>query len=565
MSREKSLSIVSLLLLIALLTGCAAPTPEVVEVEKETIVEKAVIQTVEIEKEVIVEKEVIQTVEVVKEVIAKPKGTLVVAQSVDVTSLDPYRGTSEVQMSNVMAPVYEKLFKFDAKGNPSPVLAESLTMIDPQTFELKLRKGVRFHNGEPFDAEDVVYSWNFFKEQNEMRANERTNTKNMEIIDPHTIKLTAIAPDPILTRRFAVSMPIVPNEWGEEHGTEYFLDHANGTGPFTFVDWVKDASVTLEANMDYWGGPPRYGTLVWKVIPEPAARLAALQTGEVDIATRLPASLLRPVEGQGGIRVMTVPANRFYYFELDVRDPDGLFYDKRVRQAVNYGVDVQGIIDSLYAGEGVRARTSVVGPESFGYDDTIPGFTYDPDKAKELLVDAGWTPGPDGILVDASGRKFQGELNCPSGAYLFDVQLCEAGAGEMRKLGMDIFVSVREAGAHWDAWKAGIEQMRDLGLDGMGSYWFDIAPPLRTIVHSESDWGWYEHPDIDEKMELAQSLMDPKERQKLYSEIQRYFLDDPPFLFLFHLNDLYGVSSRVLGFVPYPNQEVHVEDVAVAD
>jgi len=534
-----------------ILAACGpAPTPVVIE--KEKVVEKPVVQTVVVEKEVPVEKKVVETVVVEKPVevvitptpeAPKPKGTLRVAISTEPDTLDAPI-TAERQASNVARQMFDSLLWINDKGELEPELAESWEISkDGLEYIFHLRKGVTFHNGEPFNADAVLFSWEHYRNP-DLPWNERWRmADSMEKIDDYTIKITTKEPKPLLLRTIAISWAISPPKYFAEVGDVQFGKKPVGTGPFMFVEWVPNDHITLKANPNYWRkGYPKVENLIFRPIPESATRVAAIQTGEVDIVGRLSSEEAKSLLGVPGVQVIRYPVARIYYIAFNnlttgVGKPTE---DPRVRQAMNYAVDVQAIIDALFDGYAKRA-TGYVATGELGYGAVEP-FEYDPEKAKALLAEAGY---PDGFEMDFA---------CPAGAYSHFEEVCEAVQGYLEKVGIKTNLQIMESAHYWDleAKKELPPLFGDSWSEQSGEAYNRMAGALLGWEASYSSWG-------DEKiismLRQIATTVDEQARKKLYEELQVYMKENPPFIYLYEPMAFEAIRDTVQDYRPRAAEE----------
>jgi len=552
------LPIVAILSLIA--AQCGAAQPETVTVVETVVVTQEVVQTVEVQKEVVKEVEVVQTVEVEKivEVQApeKPAGELIVSLSTFPNSI--YRpNAAERNASNVANQIFEGLTWVDDKGNVVPALAESWDVSDDGTeYTFHLRQGVKFHNGEDFDAQDVVTSWEAGKDPTNAYAYELEETASVEVIDDYTVKMTTEKPNPLYLRRFvASSWAMIPTDYYNEVGLSGIEENPVGTGPFKFVEWAKGDRISLEAFEDYWDeGLPKVAKLTFRPIPEESTRIAAVQTGEIHIANRLPAEEAQRLLGAEDVQIIRYPSDRVYYISFNnlssgIGTP---LEDPLVRQAMNYAVDRQAIIDALFNGY-ADLTTGFVVSTNLGYDDSLEPYPYDPDKAKELLTEAGY---PDGFEIG---------MACPTGAYTNFEQVCEAIGGYLNDVGITFEggeIQFMESGQYWD-----LEANRELPPLFGDSWSTTDGEALNRLVgalEKDATYAAWNTPEIQDYLEKIGTTVDDEERGKLYGEIQQLMYDDPPFIYLYQPNTFEAINSAVQNYKPRPAEDYYLKEVFLA-
>ena len=290
--------------------------------------------------------------------------------------------------------MYDSLLHKTPKLQYEPSLATEWRAIDDITWEFKLRKGVKFHSGDLFSAEDVKFTFDrvLNPETKSPQIGNVRAIKEVKVIDEHTVQLVTDQPFPLLLERM-VFFPIMPKKYFEKVGAQAFAEHApSGTGPYKFVEWKRDQYLRLERFEEHWRGPAPIKTFIIRVIPETATQVAELKTGGVDIVRSLPPDLMPDLKANPHTYVSTAPILRTHYISLDMRHPP--FDKKEARQAANYAIDRQAIIERLMGGLG-KVVPTVINPMAFGYDPSIEPYGYDPKKAKELLKQAGYPNGVD--------------------------------------------------------------------------------------------------------------------------------------------------------------------------
>ena len=473
---------------------------------------------------------------------AQPAGRVVIAQGVDPTVLDPHNH-EETPAYNVLLNLYDTLLFRDKDLKIIPWLAESWRVVNPTTWEFKIRKGVRFHNGEEVDADAVKFSLErIINPELKMRqAPNFTLIDKIEAPDKYTVRVVTKKPFPTLENQLALRGAIVPPKYFRDKDGPTLAKSPVGSGPFKFVRWIKDEAITMEANESWWGGAPKIKTLVVRPIPEHTTRVAALQAGEVDIVTNVPPHLVKQVESDPKLYVSKAPSVRtlfiwIYTHKYDkehklVGPYDGPTKDKRVRQAMNYAVNVDEIIKTVLEGNGVRTATPLTN-KHFGFDATLPPYKQDIAKVKQLLAEAGYPNGVDLVL------------NSPDGRYLKDKEVAEAIAGQLTKAGIRTTVRTHEWGTYLNQMTY-VHGAGPMNLIGWGNTTWDADGTLTPTFRTGKIISNYHNPDFDGLIDEAATTVDVKARQALYSKALRIWLDDGAGIPLYQQIDIYGVAKRV--------------------
>ncbi len=478
--------------------------------------------------------------------IAAPKDTLVIAQGVDPGTLDP-QNHYETPAFNVLLNVYETLLVRNDEMKLTPLLATSWKLINDTTWEFALRKGVKFQNGEEFNAAAVKFSLERIADgKNKLKQTTLVGIiDRVDIINDYTVRVITTKPYPYLDAQLGHIGAIMPPKYTQEKGPAYIALNPVGTGPYKFVRWVKDDQLVLEANEKYWGGAPRIKKVTFRPIPEATTRVAGLQTQEVDIIVNIPPHLARLMDWKGRSAVAKVPSSRVIFVAFDTTQ-GGPVADKKVRQAVAQAIDVDKIITNVLEGNALRLGTPFT-KYHFGYDPTIKPYPFNPENAKKLLAAAGYPKG------------FDLTLNSPTGRYLNDKEVSEAIVGDLRKVGINAKVKMNEFGTHMNmlyAHKGGPSY-----LLGWGGATFDADATLFPMLRTGQVLSHYSNAKLDSMIEEARSIMDKNKRQKIYSEAAKLIKEEVPWAFAYQQMDIYGVNERV-NWKPRPDEKLFVYNIS---
>ena len=472
---------------------------------------------------------------------AAPQGKIVIAQGVDPTTLDT-QNQQETPASVVASHLFDTLVERDQNLKIVPALAEELPkLVAPTTWEVKLRRGVKFHNGEEFNAESVKFSLERVKTGLRASSNFRPIEK-VDIVDPYTVRVQTSKPWPtfttIMTFRQASMYP--PKAYAGKDSA-FISKNPIGTGPYKLVRWSKDEEIVLEANEQYWRGAAKIKTVVFRPIPDDAVRVAALQNGEVDVAVNIPPHLANIINNHPKIFLSTAPSIRtlqlmFVTHEYDAQHKPvgpykGVTADKRVRQAIAYALDVDEIIKGVLDGKAMRTATLLT-PLHFGYDPALKPIRQDLGKVKQLLTEAGF---PGGMELT---------LNSPQGRYVRDKEVAEAVTGQLNKAGIKTQLKTYEFVSYLNT-LVYVHKPGPVWLIGWGTATVDAETVYGPLFRSGSNLGNYHNADFDGMVDQAQTQMDEKQRLATYHRINKLWIDDMPAVPLYQQLDLYGASKRL--------------------
>lgn len=479
---------------------------------------------------------------------AQPAGRIVIAQPSDPTTFDAHV-FSDQPTYNVLLNIYETLVERGTDMQLHPLLAESYRLINDRTWQFKLRRNIKFTDGEPFNA--AVVKWNV-----ERMIDPATKSKNsarvsaierVDIVDDFTVNIVTKLPYPILDAQLSRVVHMLPPRYVTEKGSAYIGANPVGTGPYKFVRWVKDDELVFEANEGYWRGAPRIKTVVFRPIPEPSTRVNALVAGEVDLITQVPPPLVDTVTAAGGrgvelrkvlsLEVMFMPL----YNEVTPTN------SKKVRQAINYGVNVDAILQKVMNGAGER-RAGILARQAFGFDPSVKPYAYNPDLARRLLKEADYSPQTE-LLV-----------NIPSGRWPNEKEIGEAVVGDLQKIGLNARARILEWGTFLSNLTA--HKLGPIHLQGWGPATLDADDLYSTNLYSKAPFSQFRDERLDRLVEQGRSTMDKEKRLEIYREIARFQAEEATHLFLWQAMNLYGVNKRV-SWTPRPDEYLKMYDASV--
>ena len=528
--------LVTILVLSSLIAACAAPTPQVIE--KEVVVEKEVPVTVEVEKEVVVEKEVEVVVTATPEPEAGPQrgGTLIIGKAQEAVGLDPHLVTASSSF-DIIRQVYNQLVDLDDDYTPIPELAESWENPDDTTFIFNLRQGVKFHNGRELTAADVKYSFERIvnPDVGSPWASQLELIDAFETPDDYTVVIKLKEPfGAFMSTIASIWAAIVPQEEVEANGD--LQQVMIGTGPFMLDEYIGETRTVLKANPDYFEGSPMVDGITYLIIPDEAARLAALRTGEIYMSDMTDATSAGLAARSEAVSVLSQQTTDYYLLGINCqRDP---FTDVRVRQALSLAIDRQALVNSVFFGEGMVSGPIVPTLGNWAVPlDELPYYEPNIEKAKELLADAGYADGLE-FTITASPRYPQ----FTSIALVLQNQLKEAG----------ITVTLDQV-----EWGTFIRKWIDRDFDTFVSYNGSGNDPDRALypmLHTGGSVNAFQFSDeeIDTLLETARTTVDWEERAAVYHDAALKIAEQTPLIFLNTRTAYVAVSDQVHDFVLSP-------------
>lgn len=480
-------------------------------------------------------------------------GKMTISSPQDPGSWDPI-DTFLVAWAAVSTNIFDGLTYRGPDMKLVPALAESWEELDEgKRIRFKLRQNVSFHNGEPFNAAAVKYTFDRLLGEEGSKGPQRSNyiaIESVEIVDDYTIDMKLSTPDPVLLTKLAgYGAMIVPPKYIEEHGEDHFNLNPVGTGPFKFSSYEPKVGIKLEANAEYWDGAPNLSELEFRFIAEPATAVAELQAGRVDLVIPpiIPIGMLPVIEGDDNLEVVSVPGPTVDSLRFNTRD--GITADPKVRKAIIMAVDRKTIVESILAGQGAEIAT-FQSALSFGYDPELAPLPFDQEGAKKLLQEAGVEQGAT-LQIDIRGNDTtMNEVAQIVSSYLSMVGLTATiKPYETNVLLNDIIPQGKTGAMFQQKW---------------GGWTFDYDNTAYSMYHSGEKWNPYEKDEtLDKLLESQRPLADRAEREKILREIGAYVADRALELPLYNSNAIYGVSKRVKGFVAAPDNRLKLTDVTV--
>jgi peptide/nickel transport system substrate-binding protein len=474
---------------------------------------------------------------------AAPAGeTITIALGSEPTSLDPHLVDDGGERA-VNDNIYETLLSRDTKGELQPGLATGLPeQIDDTTWQFTLREGVTFHNGEPFNADSVVASVERMVRLIEGELTDQSGffatLTGAEAVDEYTVNITTSGPDGVLPSRM-YWLKIVP---ASVAGADDLSEEPIGTGPYRFVEFARGSHVTLEANPDYWDGPPSIAGVRYEFVEEGGSRLAGLLAGEYDVIANL-----HPEDVERVPQAATQRGQEHPILILDATE--GITADVRVRQALNLAVDKEAIVENLFGGFASIDHCQLLSPTILGYNEALEPYPHDLDRARQLLEEAGVVGQPI-TLVGTAGR------------WLKDRELVEAIGGFWREAGLEVNVQILEFGAYLDV-LFDREARADAIFVSSSNDLLDPDRQLSTYYHREGIGSSNDDAELAGWVEQARTTLDEDERTALYHQATARACDEAYFVFLINNDDIWGLSER-MSWTPRVDSKILVKEMSIA-
>ena len=486
-------------------------------------------------------------------------GTINIGVASEAMSMDPYVH-NETATNSILSNLYDTLVMFSADYKQIPGLAVASKALDETTWEIKLREGVKFHNGNAFNADDVIFS--FYRLKTWDRSGFKGKVSSIlsaEKKDDYTVIFKTKGPHPLLLRKLTY-MKILDKEYCETQSAEYLGNNPNGTGPYVFVKWNRGAMLELKANKEYWGGEPKIERVVFKTLTNDSTRVAAILSNEVDLINRVPVKDINRVKGSKNF--IQKPGLRLIYLQMDHPRADSPyvtgkinpFADIRVRRAIYYAINEDNIVKYLM--NGFAKPAGQFQPKAvFGFDDSIKRVSFDPAKAKKLLAEAGFPNGFE-VIMDA-----------PNNRYINDEQIAQAVAADLAKVKIKVKVNAMPKSAYFPKVNSSDSSFNMLGWSNSDG---DASSFLDACVHThDQDKGYgrynggrYSNAEVDRLIEESDVMIDQVKRLELMKKAQKIALQDDQNIIPLHYQvDLYAYNNKI-NFTPRIDSHLYVFEMS---
>lgn len=480
----------------------------------------------------------------------KKQESLVVARKADAGNLDPHFINSNPTSNYIYGKVYEGLVMRDKNNDYQPALATEWKQQDDLTWEFKLRTGVTFHDGEPFNASAVKATLDRLLDEKTAspRASVFGMVQEVKVVDDATVQI-------VLKYPFAALLSILDSMEGsiispkaiKELGKE-LAKKPVGTGPFQFESWDQGQEMVLVKNANYWGKQPSIEKIVYKVVPEDLTRLAMIQSGEAQVADQVPVTELERIQQSSDMELMRAEGYGVEFVGFNVQKKP--FDDVRVRQAIASAIELDSIISGVYNNVGTKANSSMSN-RVFGYNPNQKGFPYDVNHAKELLKEAGYANGFATTIV-TDDRKER-------------INLAEVLQSQLKGIGIDLKINTMEYGAYIDAISNGTQEMY---IGGWGNATGDADYNQFNVFHSSAkgpvgNFSFYSNPEVDKLIEEGRREKDQEKRKEIYAKAQEIELDEAPLIPIRTISHLAVTEKNVEGLWMNPVGYFFYNDVVI--
>ncbi len=473
------------------------------------------------------------------------EGTLRVAQPTDPTTLDPHKQGDMVSM-NVLINIFDTLTTRDASGRLAARLATSWEPRSRTVWRFRLRRGVRFHNGEEFDADAVKFSIErVLDPKTRSPIVELRYVTSVRVIDRHTVDVHTTLHDPILPAKLSLfGGVIVPPKYLADVGDATFAKRPVGTGPFVFQSFRRDRELRLRANRHHFHGSPGADRLVFRALPNPASALAALQSDEVDLVTGLTPDAARQLSGYAGVELESHRGVRTAYLNLDTTS--GPLRDRRVRQALNHAIDVPLLIKAVLDGK-AREVPAMLPRGVVGFDGSVKPFRRSIRTARRLLAEAGH---PHGLTTTLTASND-------------DAQVAEAISGLLDRAGIRARVDLLDPGTF--SARLTSDNRHALGpvyLAASTAWTLDGASMVQSNVRHDRRQSRWVSKEADRLIDAEELSMDPDDRQRAFTALQRLIKREAPFVPLYQQDIILARTTRVR-WTPVVNGSLAMESAEV--
>lgn len=460
------------------------------------------------------------------------KDVLIVAQSAEAVSLDPYK-SNDAFSTQVRANIFDRLIERNAQGELVPSLATEWKYINPTTLELKLREGVKFHNGEPFGAKDVKFSIERMLVSTDIK-NIVDVMKGADVVSDYVVRINLKKPFAPFLAHLAHPVVSIMNEKAVTEAGDMVVQQPVGTGPFKLKEWNRGQNYILERNDEYWGGAPKLARIDMRIVPEASARTIALETGDVDVAYLIDVVDRERVQKNAKLVLAEDQAPRMEYISFNIgKGKNPIWKDARVREAVALALDIPGIITSVMFNAATPAG-SLLQDSVFGAV-KLPAVERNVERAKQLLAEAKVPAGTKVTLWTPQGYR---------------QKIMEVIQNNLKEIGLDASIEVLEWGRYLGDTANGLH---DIYILGWTAITLDADYGIYNLMHSSAQGpsgnrSFYANPQVDRLLDAGRSELNAEKRKGYYQTVQEIVRNDYGMIPLYYPYETVGLQKSVKGF-----------------
>jgi peptide/nickel transport system substrate-binding protein len=466
-------------------------------------------------------------------------GTIQVDLETSPTSTDPRFGT-DATSSRVNELIFDSLVRNDRNGQFENRLAQSIEHPSPTRTVYHLNHGVRFSDGRELTARDVLFTYNSILAPESMSPKRASleELKSIEAPDDYTVVITVAHPyAPAVEIATEGIVPVGTPMPAQASGAAPV-----GSGPFKMVAYSRDEFLQLERSPYYPHPADAAQSILFKIVPDPTVRALELAEGVCDLSgNNIQNDVLPWLAAHRSLEISKTPGSTYRYLAFNFRNP--LLRDLRVRRAIAYAIDRNAIVSSVLLGNG-RIATGMLSPESWAYEGNVTTYPYDPEKARQLLDQAGYPVGKDGMR----GLRFELKASAETS------RMGEIFQAMLKRVGIEVTIRTLEFATYYADIQAGnfdLTSLQWVGINDPNQY-YRVFRSKEMPPHGENR-GYYSNPQMDRLVEAGKNTVDPEARKKIYAQVQQLAADEVPYVSLWWVDNVAVMNRRLVGFEAYPN------------
>lgn len=474
--------------------------------------------------------------------IAQTKELLTINLPGDAATLDPHLQWN-TDSYIIYRNIFDNMVTRDTAGEIAPQIATSWNYVDDTTIDFEIRDDVTFHDGSRLTAEDVAFSVNRIIDPDlkSPQLSQFNLIESAEVVNDTMVRIVTKSAFPALLAQL-VKLSIVPKAYVESVGDADFNLNPVGSGPYQLVEWRKGVETELAAYEDYWRGTPPFPTVLFRAVPDVSTMIADLRTGRADLIRNVPPDQAVSITSSTGVNLLSAPTERVGYLYINAQA--GLTADIRVRKAIAHAIDRQTLIDALL--EGYAAPVNIIGAEPiFGYTPDVEGYDYDPERAVELIKEAG----AEGATVEF--------LTSPS----YNRALVEAIQQMVNEVGLNVEISSSDQATFLMRRQGEAENAGGLAVGAWSCACQDADGIIYPLFRSGSIWAKYSNEAYDALVDEARGTLDTDRREELYAQAYEILREDVPGIGLYQVYALYGAAEN-LEWTPTANEAMFIMDMS---